>query len=134
MEKIQKGDKVTVIAGRDKGKQGTVLQVLRAKRPKYGFHKKTEKWISEWRKVRGKRLIVENINLVTKHIKANPQKQTVGKRVLKESGIHISNVALLNPTTGKPDKVGIKILEDGKKVRYFKSNGELVNNSNNSGE
>ncbi|MHA7840502.1 MAG: 50S ribosomal protein L24 [Gammaproteobacteria bacterium] len=126
MEKIKTGDKVAIIAGRDKGKEGTVLRVLQAKRPKYGFHKKSEKWLDSWRKVRGSRLVVEGINMVTKHVKPNPHKGIEGGRIRKESTIHVSNVAVLNPKTGKADKVGIKILDDGTRVRYFKSDGELV--------
>lgn len=129
MEKIRKGDKVAIVAGRDKGKQGTVLRVLQAKRPKHGFHKKSEKWLDNWRKNRGARLLVEDVNMIVRHVKADPNKGTEGGRIVTEATIHISNVAILNPNTGKADKVGIKILEDGKRARYFKSDGELIDST-----
>ena len=100
--KIKKGDQVVVLAGKDKGKQGTVLRVL------------------------GEKVVVENINMVKKHTKANPMQGEPGGIVDKEMPIQVSNVAIFNPVTGKADRVGIKILEDGRKVRYFKSNGEVV--------
>ncbi|MCB1857080.1 MAG: 50S ribosomal protein L24 [Gammaproteobacteria bacterium] len=103
MRKIRKGDQVVVITGKDKGKQGTVLRVSS-----------------------GEKVVVENINIVKKHAKANPVKGEPGGIVDKEMPLHISNVAILNPATGKADRVGVKILEDGRKVRYFKSNGEVV--------
>ncbi|MES9845379.1 MAG: 50S ribosomal protein L24 [Candidatus Sedimenticola sp. PURPLELP] len=101
--KIKKGDDVVVIAGKDKGKQGTVLQVI-------GDEK----------------VIVQNINMVKKHAKANPMKGEPGGILDKEMPLAISNVAIFNPNTGKADRVGFKTLEDGRKVRYFKSNGEVV--------
>ncbi|MDI6749980.1 MAG: 50S ribosomal protein L24 [Pseudomonadota bacterium] len=103
MEKIRKGDEVIVIAGRDKGKRGTVLQCL------------TED-----------RLIVGGVNRVKKHMRPNPMKGQSGGIVEKEMPIHVSNVALFNPATQKADRVGFKVLEDGAKVRIFKSTGELV--------
>jgi large subunit ribosomal protein L24 len=103
MRKIKKGDDVVVIAGKDKGKQGTVLRVID-----------------------DERVIVENINMVKKHTKANPMKGEPGGILDKEMPLAISNVAIYNPNTGKADRVGIKTLEDGRKVRYFKSNGEVV--------
>ncbi len=103
MSKIKKGDLVVVLAGKDKGKQGTVLSVIG-----------------------GQKVVVENINMVKKHTKANPNKGEPGGILDKEMPLQISNVALFNPTTGQADRVGVKILEDGKKVRYFKSNGEVV--------
>jgi large subunit ribosomal protein L24 len=103
MRKIKKGDLVVVLAGKDKGKQGTVLKVIG-----------------------GQKVVVENINMVKKHTKANPQKGEPGGILDKELPLQISNVAILNPTTGRADRVGVKILEDGRKVRYFKSNGEVV--------
>ena len=103
MDKIRKGDQVVVIAGKDKGKRGTVL-----------------------RRVDAERLIVEGINRVKKHIKPNPLKNQPGGISDKEMPIHVSNVALLNPATQKADRVGFKLLEDGRKVRVFKSNGENV--------
>jgi large subunit ribosomal protein L24 len=103
MEKIRKGDDVVVIAGRDKGKRGAVIGRLE-----------------------GDMLLVEGINRVKKHTKANPMKGEQGGILEKEMPIHISNVALFNPATQKGDRVGIKRLEDGRKVRVFKSNGEMV--------
>lgn len=102
MQKIKKGDDVIVLAGKDKGKRGTVLKVV------------------------GRKLVIENINIVHKHVKANPNAGEPGGIVDKEMPIDTSNAALFNSATGKADKVGIKTLEDGKKVRYYKSNGEVV--------
>ena len=104
MEKIRKGDEVVVITGKDKGKRGTV--VLR---------------------VDGEHVVVEGVNRAKKHVKPNPIKGVAGGVVDKDMPIHISNVALFNAATKKADRVGIKVLEDGRKVRVFKSNGELVN-------
>lgn len=103
MAKIRKGDNVVVLTGKDKGKQGSVLSVLK-----------------------DNRVLVEKINMVTKHVRPNPNQGVTGGRVEMEAPLHISNVALVNPVTGKADRVGYKILEDGKKVRYFKSNGEVA--------
>ena len=103
MNKIRKGDQVIVIAGRDKGKRGTV--VLRAD---------------------DSRVVVEGINLVKKHTKPNPMKGAAGGIVEKAMPIHQSNVAIFNPASGKADRVGIKLLADGKKVRVFKSSGEEI--------
>lgn len=103
MQKIRKGDDVVVIAGRDKGKRGAVIQRLD-----------------------GEMLLVEGVNRVKKHTKPNPMKGEQGGIVEKEMPIHLSNVALFNPETQKGDRVGVKVLEDGRKVRVFKSNGELV--------
>ncbi len=102
MRKIRKGDQVVVLAGKDKGKQGTVLRVL------------------------GNKVVVENINMVKKHAKANPMRGEPGGIIDKEMPVDVSNVAIYNPVTGKADRVGMKTLEDGRKVRYFKSNGEVV--------
>lgn len=102
MKKIRKGDQVTVIAGRDKGRRGTVLRVD------------------------GDRVVVENINVVKRHQRPNPARNQQGGIVEKEMPIHISNVMLYNPTADKPDRVGIRTLEDGRRVRYFKSNNEVV--------
>ncbi|MBV2194777.1 MAG: 50S ribosomal protein L24 [Azonexus sp.] len=104
MEKIRKGDEVVVITGKDKGKRGTV--VLR---------------------VDDEHVVVEGVNRAKKHVKPNPMKGVAGGIVDKDMPIHISNVALFNAATKKADRVGIKVLEDGRKVRVFKSNGELVN-------
>ena len=103
MEKIRKGDQVVVIAGKDKGKRGTVA-----------------------RRVDAERVVVEGVNRVKKHVKPNPVKWVVGGVVDKDMPLHISNVALFNPKTQKADRVGFKLLEDGSKVRVFKSNGETV--------
>jgi large subunit ribosomal protein L24 len=104
MEKIRKGDEIVVITGKDKGKRGTVL-----------------------RRVDDEHVLVEGVNRAKKHVKPNPVKGVAGGIVDKDMPIHISNVALFNPATKKADRVGIKALDDGRKVRVFKSNGELVN-------
>ena len=103
MNKIRKGDEVIVIAGRDKGKRGTV--VSRADED---------------------HLVVEGVNLVKKHAKPNPMKGIAGGIVDKTMPIHQSNVAIFNAATGKADRVGVKVSEDGKKVRVFKSTGEEI--------
>ena len=104
MEKIRKGDDVVVTTGKDKGKRGTVL-----------------------RRVDAEHVVVEGVNRAKKHVKPNPIKGVAGGIVDKDMPIHISNVALFNPATKKADRVGFRVLEDGRKVRVFKSNGELVN-------
>ena len=104
MRKIRKGDEVVVLAGKDKGKTGTVLSVLRA----------------------DDKVIVENINMAKRHTKGNPMQGMAGGIVEKEMPLHISNVAILNPVTKKADRVGFRKLEDGRKVRFFKSNDEVV--------
>jgi large subunit ribosomal protein L24 len=101
--KIKKGDEVIVTTGKDKGKRGTVMRVFD-----------------------DDRLIVENVNMAKKHTKPNPNKGEPGGILDKEMPLHISNVALYNPARGKGDRVGFKILEDGRKVRIFKSNQEVV--------
>ncbi|MEP4890644.1 MAG: 50S ribosomal protein L24 [Aliiglaciecola sp.] len=101
--KIRRDDEVVVLAGKDKGKQGKVLKVLASE----------------------DKLIIEGVNLVKKHQKPNPQMNVPGGIVEKEAAIHVSNVAVVNPATGKADRVGFRF-EDEKKVRFFKSNGELV--------
>jgi large subunit ribosomal protein L24 len=103
MQRIKKGDEVVVLAGRDKGKRGTVL-----------------------RRVDAQRVVVEGVNRVKKHQRPNPMKNVTGGIVDKDMPIHISNVALFNPATKKADRVGVKSLEDGRKVRVFKANGEQV--------
>jgi large subunit ribosomal protein L24 len=103
MRKIKKGDDVVVLTGKDKGSRGTVLRVID-----------------------DKKVIVENVNMVKKHQKPNPQKGISGGILDKEMPLDLSNVALYNPVKGGPDRVGFKILEDGRKVRVFKSNGEVV--------
>jgi large subunit ribosomal protein L24 len=104
MEKIRKGDDVVVTAGKDKGKRGTVLK-----------------------RVDTQHVVIEGVNLAKKHAKPNPAKGQTGGIIEKTMPLHVSNVALYNPATQKGDRVGIRTLEDGRKVRYFKSNGELVN-------
>ena len=103
MQRIKKGDEVIVTTGKDKGRRGEVMTILS-----------------------NDRVMVNNINMVKKHTKPNPMAGTEGGIVEKEMSIHISNVMLFNPATSKGDRVGIKTLEDGKKVRIFKSNNEVV--------
>jgi large subunit ribosomal protein L24 len=104
MRKLKKGDEIIVIAGKDKGKRGTVAQMIAEK----------------------DRVVVDGINTVKKHQKPNPAAGVPGGIVEKEMPMHISNVAIFNPATGKADRVGIKILDDGRKVRIFKSNNEVI--------
>jgi len=104
MRKIRKGDEVIVNAGKHKSRRGTVLRVVDD----------------------GQRVVVEGVNVVRKHVKANPQREEAGGIKEMEKPIHISNVALYNVATGKGGRVGFRILEDGRKVRYFKSNNEIV--------
>ena len=103
MQRIKKGDEVVVLAGRDKGKRGTVT-----------------------RRIDADYLVVEGVNRVKKHQRPNPMKGVTGGIVDKDLPIHISNVALFNPATKKADRVGVKTLQDGRKVRVFKDNGEQV--------
>ena len=103
MNKIRKGYQVIVLTGRDKGKRGTVTQ-----------------------RVDEERLVVEGVNVVKKHVKPNPMKGTTGGVVEKAMSIHQSNVAIYNPATAKADRVGIKLLADGKKTRVYKSSGEEI--------
>lgn len=103
MQRIRKGDEVVVITGRDKGKRGTVL-----------------------RRVSAEYLVVEGVNRVKKHQRPNPMKGLTGGIVDKDMPVHVSNIALFNPATQKADRVGFKQLQDGRKVRVFKSNGEQV--------
>ena len=103
MQRIKKGDEVIVIAGKDKGRRGTVLGVGDSGR-----------------------VLVEGINMVKKHQKPNPAVGAPGGIIDKEMPMAISNIALFNAATGKADRVGIKQLEDGRKVRFFKSNGEVL--------
>ena len=100
--RIKKGDQVVVNAGKDKGKQGEVVRVD------------------------GDRVVVANVNIVKRHTKPNPQAGVAGGVVERESSIHISNVQLLNPATGKGERVGFKVLEDGRKLRVFRSSGEAL--------
>jgi large subunit ribosomal protein L24 len=103
MDKIRKGDEVVVLVGKDKGKRGSVLV-----------------------RVDDAHVVVEGVNRVKKHVRPNPVRGQVGGIVEKEMPIDVSNVALFNPATQKGDRVGFRVLEDGRKVRFFKSNGELV--------
>ena len=102
-KRIKKGDDVVVIAGKNRNARGTVLRVLD-----------------------DDRVLVEGVNLAKHHERPNPQRGTAGGIVEKEMPLHLSNVALFNPMTNKADRVGFKTLDDGRKVRYFKSNGEVV--------
>ncbi|MBU6194417.1 MAG: 50S ribosomal protein L24 [Betaproteobacteria bacterium] len=103
MNKIRKGDQVIVLTGRDKGKRGTVTL-----------------------RVDEDHIVVEGVNVVKKHVKPNPMKGTTGGVIDKTMPIHQSNVAIYNATTGKADRVGIKVLADGKKSRVYKSSGEEI--------
>ena len=102
MNRIRKGDQVIVIAGKNKGQKGEVLRVV------------------------GDRVLVQNVNLVKRHTKPNPQANQPGGIVEREASIHISNVMPFNPATGKGERVGVKVLEDGAKVRTFRSSGEVI--------
>ena len=102
MNRIKKGDQVVVTAGKDKGKRGDVVRVD------------------------GEKVVVSNINLVKRHTKPNPQAQQPGGVIEREAPIHISNVMLFNPASGKGERVGVKVLEDGRKLRVFRSSGEAV--------
>lgn len=104
MRKLRKGDEVVVLAGKDKGKRGVVLKVIQDL----------------------EKIVVENINMVKRHTKGNPAQGTPGGIVEKEMPLHVSNVAIWNPVSDKADRVGIKMLKDGQKVRFFKSNDEVV--------
>lgn len=104
MQRIRKGDEVIVITGKDKGKRGTVLRVL------------TE----------SDKVVVESVNVVKKHVKGNPMQGTEGGIQEKEMPLSISNVAIYNAATDKADRIGFRVLEDGRKVRVFKSNNEVV--------
>ena len=103
MRKIKKGDDVIVTTGKDKGKRGAVLRVVDADH-----------------------VVVEGANVVKKHQRPNPMKGQTGGIVEKEMPLHVSNVAIFNPVTKKGDRVGVKVLDDGRHVRVFKSNGEMI--------
>jgi large subunit ribosomal protein L24 len=103
MQKLRKGDEVVVTTGKDKGKRGAILKLLPEQR-----------------------VLVENVNMVKKHQKPNPQRNIQGGIVEKEAALHVSNVALWNPNAKKGDRVGVKALADGRQVRFFKSNKEVV--------
>jgi large subunit ribosomal protein L24 len=102
MNRIRKGDQVIVITGADKGKKGEVVRVA------------------------GDRVVVQNINIIKRHTKPNPQAGQAGGIVEREAPIHISNVMLFNSASGKGERVGFKVLEDGRKVRVFRSSGEAI--------
>ena len=104
MRKIKKGDEVVVLTGRDRGRRGTVVSLRK----------------------NGSEIVVEGINVVKRHTRPNPQRGTSGGIIETESSIAVSNVALFNPVTGAGDRVGVKRLEDGRKVRIFRSTGEVV--------
>jgi large subunit ribosomal protein L24 len=102
MNRIKKGDQVVVIAGKDKGKKGDVVRMD------------------------GDRVVVSNVNIVKRHTKPNPQAGVAGGVVEREASIHISNIALFNPASGKGERIGFKMLEDGRKLRVFRSSGEAL--------
>jgi large subunit ribosomal protein L24 len=102
VNKIRKGDQVIAITGKDKGKRGTVVRVLEGA------------------------VLVQGLNVVKKHQKPNPIRGQVGGIIDREMPLDISNIALFNPATQKGDRVGIRVLEDGRRVRFFKSNGEVI--------
>jgi large subunit ribosomal protein L24 len=103
MNKIRKGDQVIILTGKDKGKRGTVLAV------------RTDD-----------RVVVEGVNVVKRHTRPNPNRGVTGGILDKEAPVHLSNVALYNPASGKGERVGVKVLEDGRKVRFFKKSGEVA--------
>ena len=103
MQRIKKGDQVIVVAGKDKGRRGTVLSVQE-----------------------NGRVVVENLNVAKKHQRPNPQKNVAGGIVEQEKSLDASNVMLFNPATQKADRVGYRKLSDGRKVRFFKGNGEVL--------
>jgi large subunit ribosomal protein L24 len=103
MRKIRKGDQVVIVTGRSKGHRGAVTRVIG-----------------------DDRVVVENGNTIKRHTRGNPRTGSAGGIIQKEAPVHISNVALYNPQTKQPDRIGIRALEDGRRVRYFKSTGEVV--------
>ena len=102
MNRIKKGDQVIVIAGSDKGKKGEVVRVA------------------------GDKLVVQNVNIVKRHTKPNPQANQPGGVIEREAPIHVSNLMLFNPASGKGERIGTKVLENGRKLRVFRSSGEAV--------
>jgi len=102
MNRIRKGDQVVVISGKDKGKRGDVVRVA------------------------GDKVVVSNVNVIKRHTKPNPQAGQPGGVIEREAPIHISNVMLFNPATGKGERIGFKVLEDGRKLRVFRSSGESI--------
>ena len=103
MRKLKKGDNVIVIAGRDKGKRGSVTQIVDAEH-----------------------VVVAGVNQVKRHTRPNPMKNQQGGIVTRDTPIHVSNVAVYNPVTQKADRIGFRTLNDGRKVRFYKSNGEVL--------
>ena len=104
MRRIRRDDEVIVIAGKDKGRRGKIMRVVEE----------------------GERVIVAGVNMIKRHTKPNPARNVAGGIIEREAAIHVSNVMLFNPATQKGDRVGFRTLEDGRKVRYFKSNNEVV--------
>ena len=104
MQRIRKGDEVVVISGRDKGKRGDVARI-----------------------VDDTHVVVNGVNAMKKHAKPNPLKNQPGGIISKEVPIHVSNIAIWNPVTQKPDRIGFRTMDDGRKLRFYKSNGELIN-------
>lgn len=104
MQKLKTGDEVIVLTGKSNGQRGKISKIITDKN----------------------RVVVEGVNMMKKHVRPNPQANIQGGIVEKEASMDVSNVAIFNPKTGKADKVGVKVQEDGKRVRFFKSNGELV--------
>ena len=104
MRRIRRDDEVIVIAGKDKGRRGKVMRMV----------------------ADGGRVLVAGVNMVKRHTKPNPARNVAGGIIEREAAIHVSNVMLFNPATKKGDRVGFRVLEDGRKVRYFKSNNEVV--------
>jgi large subunit ribosomal protein L24 len=104
MRKIKKGDNVVVIAGRDKGKRGDVERIID-----------------------DTHVVVNGVNAMKKHAKPNPLKNQPGGIITKEMPIHVSNIAIWNPITQKADRIGFRTMDDGRKLRFYKSNGELIN-------
>ena len=102
MNRIRKGDQVVVTAGKDKGKKGDVVRVA------------------------GDKVVVSNVNIIKRHTKPNPQAGVAGGVVEREASMHISNIALFNPASGKGERIGFKVLEDGRKLRVFRSSGEAL--------
>jgi large subunit ribosomal protein L24 len=103
MRKIRRGDEVIVRTGRDRGRRGQVTSVLDEQR-----------------------VVVQGVNLVKKHVKPNPMKGEPGGIVAREAPIQVSNIAIFNPATSKADRVGVRVLEDGSRVRFYKSTGETI--------
>ena len=104
MRRIRRDDEIIVIAGKDKGRRGKVMRMVED----------------------GERVVVAGVNMIKRHTKPNPARGVAGGIIEREAAIHVSNVMLFNPVTHKGDRIGFRVLEDGRKVRYFKSNNEVV--------